>query len=311
MAKKGDNKELKKIEKAQEASMSSLAMELSNKYVVAYPDDIEGLWLKATSLYNLERNLEAKQHFEAIIPRLSDDFLGAAHTYLARICNETGNLNEAERYYTEAIEIDQKDSDNYVELGDILLVLNRSADAEKLVAKGIKAVASPIADLYFFLGRLLKIKGEIVKAVEAFRRVLADRADENAEAAIEDLKQTAALKGIDFPEEPSEDETESEKVEKEPGSMTATIHREFFADIAAGRKTVEYRDATEYWEKRIEKAGATPFHLRLINGMAQTAPELSVIVEKVLLDIWDSVYELHLGEVIDLKHWDKEKEAPM
>lgn len=92
--------------------------------------------------------------------------------------------------------------------------------------------------------------------------------------------------------------------------MTANIHREFFVAIASGRKKIEYRAATEFWQIRVDKAGKPPFHLRVINGMTKQAPELTVVVEKVLLDVWAQEYQFHLGKVIDIKHWDREKGTP-
>jgi hypothetical protein len=44
--------------------------------------------------------------------------------------------------------------------------------------------------------------------------------------------------------------------------------------------------------------------------MTKNAPELTVVVEKVLLNVWEGEYELHLGTVIDLKGWNREKEVP-
>jgi tetratricopeptide (TPR) repeat protein len=316
MAKNHNDEELKAIDKAQHEDMRFLALELSQRYVARYPDDVEGLWLNGISLDNLGRNAEAKEQLEAVGPRLSEGFLGETYSLLARICKEMGNLAQAERYYSKAIDVDSEQSDNYVELGSFLWDLNRIAETEQVILKGIKADASPIADLWFFLGELLRCKGEIIKSGDAFRRVLENRDDEEADTAIEDLKKTAVLKGIVFPSPKSsfKDELKSNDEEEEPGHITANIKRQFFAEIAAGQKKIEYRDASDTWVKKIIKAGAPPFHLRLINGMTKQAPELTVVVEKVLRNVWAGVngeYELHLGEVIDLQNWDREIEAPM
>jgi hypothetical protein len=38
----------------------------------------------------------------------------------------------------------------------------------------------------------------------------------------------------------------------EPTVPHPNLHREYFADIAAGKKRTEYRDATPYWKRRLE-----------------------------------------------------------
>jgi hypothetical protein len=137
--------------------------------------------------------------------------------------------------------------------------------------------------------------------------------DEEAAVLREDIEAVAGLQGIDLPADAAEgadEEDEDEAEDDGPRRITANIERKFFAAIAAGRKKIEYRDATEHWHKKIEQAGKPPFHLRLINGMQKRAPELSVVVERVLLDVGELVYELHLGEVIDLQNWDLKCEAP-
>ena len=91
--------------------------------------------------------------------------------------------------------------------------------------------------------------------------------------------------------------------------MSANIQREYFLTILSGEKKIEYRDWTDYWQTRITNAGRPPFHLRLINGMHKNAPELTVLVEKVLMNAWDNEYELHLGEVIAVKNWEQKKTA--
>jgi hypothetical protein len=47
--------------------------------------------------------------------------------------------------------------------------------------------------------------------------------------------------------------------------ITATIEREWLAEIIAGTKKIEYRKVKPYWTKRFEKV-SVPFELRLLNG---------------------------------------------
>jgi hypothetical protein len=93
-------------------------------------------------------------------------------------------------------------------------------------------------------------------------------------------------------------------------TLTMNIKREFFADILAQprRKWIEYRDMSEYWERRLERVGKAPFNLRLLNGMTPPVPEATVRVTKVVRR--NKTIELHLGKVIAVKHWDRKKECP-
>jgi hypothetical protein len=53
-----------------------------------------------------------------------------------------------------------------------------------------------------------------------------------------------------------------------------TLHREFFAAIAAGKKRTEYRKAKPYWKKRLE--GRDYDLVKFRNGYAADAPEMLV-----------------------------------
>lgn len=95
-------------------------------------------------------------------------------------------------------------------------------------------------------------------------------------------------------------------------TLVANIKRQFFAAILAQprRKSIEYRHLTDYWENRLAKVGKPPFNLRLLNGMTPPVPEATVRVTKVVRKKSTKTIELHLGEVLDIKHWDRRKECP-
>jgi hypothetical protein len=95
-------------------------------------------------------------------------------------------------------------------------------------------------------------------------------------------------------------------------TLVVNIEREFFAAILAQprRKSIEYRDMTDYWERRLENVGSPPFHLRLLNGMMPPIPEATVIVTKVFRRKSTKTIELHFGKVISVKNWDRKKEMP-
>lgn len=91
--------------------------------------------------------------------------------------------------------------------------------------------------------------------------------------------------------------------------ITTTIKRQWLAEIAAKRKLVEYREIKPYWTRRLEGVEA-PFLLRLINGMQQNAPEVTVIVERVRKNSRHRDYELHLGKIVEVRNWNVRREQP-
>lgn len=91
--------------------------------------------------------------------------------------------------------------------------------------------------------------------------------------------------------------------------ITTTIQREFLKSIADRTKRVEYREIKPYWIGRLSKV-KTPFLLRLINGMQQNAPEVTVKIVSVRKNNRSRQFELAIGEVIDLKHWSVKRGCP-
>ena len=94
--------------------------------------------------------------------------------------------------------------------------------------------------------------------------------------------------------------------------LVMNIKREFFAAILSisKRKKIEYRDLSSYWARRLERVGPTPFNLRFLNGMRPPVPEATVRVESVVFDRKNKTIELHLGRIIEVKHWDRRAEQP-
>lgn len=77
----------------------------------------------------------------------------------------------------------------------------------------------------------------------------------------------------------------------------------------SGRKRVEYREIKPYWTRRLGHIEA-PFLLRLINGMQAKAPEVTVSVRRVRKDTRSGNFELHIGRIIDVRHWDRTRGYP-
>lgn len=93
------------------------------------------------------------------------------------------------------------------------------------------------------------------------------------------------------------------KNSKPAAILHLNLHREFFAQIAAKTKRIEYRKRTPYWQKRIEGRKYAVIQFR--NGYATQAPELRVEflgVKKI--QKWGAPhYAIQLGRILSLKRW--------
>ena len=88
-----------------------------------------------------------------------------------------------------------------------------------------------------------------------------------------------------------------------PRILRLTLHREFFASIAAGTKRTEYRDAKPYWQKRLE--GRTYDAILFRNGYSKAAPEMLVEFRGVRMEGSgrDAHYAIRLGRVLKIRRW--------
>jgi ASCH domain len=77
------------------------------------------------------------------------------------------------------------------------------------------------------------------------------------------------------------------------------LEREWFDDIAEGKKRHEYRAYKEYWRKRLE--GKEYDIVRFRNGYASDAPEMDV--EFVGVRRKGKNYVIRLGRVLKRKRW--------
>lgn len=88
-----------------------------------------------------------------------------------------------------------------------------------------------------------------------------------------------------------------------PSVLRLTLHREFFAAIAAKSKRIEYREQTPYWKKRLEGRHYDVVHFR--NGYATKAPEMWV--EFLGLRRYGrgrrACYAIRLGRILKLQCW--------
>jgi hypothetical protein len=91
--------------------------------------------------------------------------------------------------------------------------------------------------------------------------------------------------------------------------VTAQIQEQWLREIVAKRKRIEYREIKPFWDKRFSGIRA-PFHLRLINGMRKKAPEVTIVVTKIVKSGRTGQYHLHLGRIISVKSWNQLPKRP-
>jgi hypothetical protein len=81
--------------------------------------------------------------------------------------------------------------------------------------------------------------------------------------------------------------------------ITTTLDRQWFAEIVAGRKRIEYREIKPYWTTRLKRV-QVPFRLILRNGMTPPVPVVAVRIDRVTSNRRRGVYKLHIGRVLSV-----------
>ena len=88
-----------------------------------------------------------------------------------------------------------------------------------------------------------------------------------------------------------------------PAILHLNLHREFFAQIAARTKRIEYRDRSAYWRKRLEARKYEVIQFR--NGYATKAPVM--LVQFRGLRRYGSgqtaYYAIRLGGILKIQRW--------
>jgi hypothetical protein len=84
-----------------------------------------------------------------------------------------------------------------------------------------------------------------------------------------------------------------------------TLHRRFFAEIAARTKRIEYRQQSPYWRRRLEGRDYDAILFR--NGYARNAPEILVEFRGLRRHgrRRNAYYAIRLGRILEIKRWPK------
>ena len=91
--------------------------------------------------------------------------------------------------------------------------------------------------------------------------------------------------------------------------ITTTLKQPYFAQIVARTKRVEYREIKPYWTKRLKRV-RVPFKLVLRNGMNPPVPVVTVRIDRIRTNKRTREYDLHIGRVLRVEHWDRQKQRP-
>ena len=78
------------------------------------------------------------------------------------------------------------------------------------------------------------------------------------------------------------------------------LYRKYFDQILKGEKTIEYRDITPYWSKRLEGKYFDVIQFR--NGYAKEAPTMLVEFKGTVVDDLYGTYAIKLGNVLETKN---------
>jgi hypothetical protein len=84
--------------------------------------------------------------------------------------------------------------------------------------------------------------------------------------------------------------------------LELTLRRKYFAEVAAGIKKTEYREAKQYWKSRLE--GRSCDVVRFRNGYTKNAPEVTVQFRGVRRQ--GKEYAIRLGKILNIKRWKRQ-----
>ena len=78
------------------------------------------------------------------------------------------------------------------------------------------------------------------------------------------------------------------------------LYHKYFDQILKGEKTIEYRDITPYWSKRLEGRHYDVIQFR--NGYAKVAPTMVVEYKGIVVDDLYGRYAIKLGNILESKN---------
>jgi tetratricopeptide (TPR) repeat protein len=135
-------------------------------------ENVKGLNEQAFDLLQQGLHAEAKAHLLkslAINSRNED-----AHYMLGQIAQSSGESNDAESHYRQAVSIQADFEPAYIAWCSVLIGAGRFAEAKDVAARGISHVPKHVQslELHFYLGNLYFQEGRFAEAVQCFEQAL-------------------------------------------------------------------------------------------------------------------------------------------
>lgn len=82
-----------------------------------------------------------------------------------------------------------------------------------------------------------------------------------------------------------------------------TLKKEWFDEIASGRKTVEYRSIKPYWTTRLHGKNYNEIHFK--NGYGSHVPFMKIEWKGMTTAVWkgEKKYAIKLGKILEIKNY--------
>lgn len=141
----------------------------------------------------------AENYLEKAI-KINEDHCGEALSVMGDIKTATKDYKEAEKYYRRAIKTDKYDSQGYLSLGKLYLLMGKSGDAEKVFLQSLKInpQTANSGEIHYNLALIYAKKRKDKQALIHLKQALKNDSDflkqANGETSFKYLRETAEYK---------------------------------------------------------------------------------------------------------------------
>jgi tetratricopeptide (TPR) repeat protein len=163
----------RKMFNAWRAGEYAFALELSRELLQEYPDYNIGWMLQGVILYELARYDEAEQVLHNAIQGVPLEHLPHGYVHLGHLCRERGDYDDAEKWYSKAIELDPDNAGRHIFLGALLAKRGDFSGAEVSHRDATRCSGSVVDEAYLNLGLVLRAQERYKEALACFEKVLA------------------------------------------------------------------------------------------------------------------------------------------
>ena len=163
----------RKMFNAWRAGEYAFALELSRELLQEYPDYNIGWMLQGVILYELARYDEAEQVLHNAIQGVPLEHLPHGYVHLGHLCRERGDYDDAEKWYSKAIELDPDNAGRHIFLGALLAKRGDFSGAEVSHRDATRCSGSVVDEAYLNLGLVLRAQERYKEALACFEKALA------------------------------------------------------------------------------------------------------------------------------------------